>query len=562
MFLQEELILKSNQEMQLYLKFMRRPDITPAMRLYIGGVALFNSSEEQNQELMQRYNISRSFVYHLRKQLMLCGWVIFGEESKTTEFEKDELAEELHLLRSILSLRLEGRCSIISISLLLKRQGLKNSSVGYISELLKEAGGKLNKIIEVESDIKLAIVFASDEVFSSGCPLLITVDPVSSAILHLELGEDRSGTTWAAHWQELLDAGLHPVLLTSDGGTGLRSGRQSLEGLKQVNFQQDTFHAIAHRLGDTCRVLHKKAWTAVKEEYKREKKIASAKKESVVEQRFALYEAAVSASKQAIKLYDDYRIYYRYMLEQLNIFDEQGKLRGRKINEANLYEAIEVMGSLGHLATNEELKTIKQLLQDGLLNFQQQAATIVHQLEQTCSSAAQRAVLKRICRAYHYLKRQRKSKNGEKKAYFGKQQTQWLLQAKACWEQTPQQPWEYETFQKYVYAQLARIIQSSALVETINSIVRLYLNNSKNQITQQHLNLIMFYHNHRRYVQGVRKNQTPMELLTGQEQQQDWLDLLIEKVYCPNASRGLQVAHLDKVEELPIIEAPLRKRMG
>ena len=562
MFLQEELILKSYQEKQLYLKFMRRPDITPAMRLYIGGVALFNSSEVQTQELMQRYNISRSFVYHLRKQLLLYGWVIFGQESKSTEFVKDELKEELDLLRSILSLRLEGRCSITSISLLLKRQGLKNSSVGYISGLLKWAGGKLDKVIEVESGMKLAVVFASDEVFSSGRPLLITVDPVSSAILHLELGKDRRGTTWAAHWQELLDAGLHPVLLTSDGGTGLRSGRESLEGLEQVNFQQDTFHAIAHRLGDTCRVLHKKAWAAVKEEYEREKKIASAKKECVVEQRFLSYEAAVSASKQAIKLYDDYRLYYRYMLEQLNIFDEQGKLRRRKTNQANLQEAIEVMESLGHVATNEELKTIKQLLQDGLLNFQQQAATIVHQIEQTCSSAAQKATLKKICRAYHYLKRQRKSKNGEKKAYFGKQQTQWLLQAKACWEKTPQQSWDYETFQKYVYAQLARIIQSSALVETINSIVRLYLNNSKNQITQQHLNLIMFYHNHRRYVQGVRKNKTPMELLTGQEQQQDWLDLLIEKVYCPNTTQGLQVAHLDKVEKFPKIEAPLLKRMG
>jgi len=562
MFLQEELILKSYQEKQLYLKFIRRPDITPALRLYIGGVALFNSSELQTQELMQRYNISRSFVYHLRKQLLLYGGFIFEQASKSSEFVKEELEEDLHLLRSILSLRLEGRCSIISISLLLKRQGLKNSSVGYISELLKAAGGKLDKVIDVESGRRLAVVFASDEVFSSGCPLLITVDPVSSAILHLELGKDRRGMTWAAHWQELLDTGLHPVLLTSDAGTGLRSGRECLEGLKQVNYQQDTFHALAHRLGDTCRVLHKKAWAAVKEEYEREKKIASAKKESVVEQRFALYETAVNASKQAIKLYDDYRLYYRYMLEQLNLFDEQGELRRRKTNEANLHEAIQVMETLGHLTTNQELKTVKQLLQDGLLNFQQQAANIVHQLEQTCSSAAQRAALKKICRAYHYLKRQRKSKNADKKAYFRQQQNQWLLQAKACWEQTPQQSWDYETFQKYAYAQLARIIQSSALVETINSIVRLYLNNSKNQITQQHLNLIMFYHNHRRYVQGVRKNQTPMELLTGQEQKQDWLDLLIEKVYCPNATKGLQVAHLDKVEKLPKIEVSLRKKMG
>ena len=40
----------------------------------------------------------------------------------------------------------------------------------------------------------------------------------------------------------------------------------------------------------------------------------------------------------------------------------------------------------------------------------------------------------------------------------------------------------------------------------------------------------MFHHNHRRYVQGKRKNYTPMELLTGQKQEKDWLDLMLLKV--------------------------------
>jgi hypothetical protein len=35
-----------------------------------------------------------------------------------------------------------------------------------------------------------------------------------------------------------------------------------------------------------------------------------------------------------------------------------------------------------------------------------------------------------------------------------------------------------------------------------------YLNNSKNQISQETLNLIMFYHNHLRYNAGKRKGQT------------------------------------------------------
>jgi len=61
----------------------------------------------------------------------------------------------------------------------------------------------------------------------------------------------------------------------------------------------------------------------------------------------------------------------------------------------------------------------------------------------------------------------------------------------------------------------------------------------------------MFYHNHRRYVQGVRKNHTPMELLTGRVQEQDWLDLLVEKVATSDkVVSALRVASLAEAEEL------------
>ncbi len=37
----------------------------------------------------------------------------------------------------------------------------------------------------------------------------------------------------------------------------------------------------------------------------------------------------------------------------------------------------------------------------------------------------------------------------------------------------------------------------------------------KGQITQEALNLIMFYHNHHRYKSGKRAGKAPLELLTG-----------------------------------------------
>ncbi|MCP4102941.1 MAG: hypothetical protein GY750_16215 [Lentisphaerae bacterium] len=87
---------------------------------------------------------------------------------------------------------------------------------------------------------------------------------------------------------------------------------------------------------------------------------------------------------------------------------------------------------------------------------------------------------------------------------------------------------DYDDIREHVYAESDKIVQSSSLVECINSIIRPYLNSSKNHITQETLNLIMFYHNHRRYRAGKRKGSTPNEILTGRKQEKDWIDLLLD----------------------------------
>ncbi|SFV65591.1 hypothetical protein MNB_SV-13-1754 [hydrothermal vent metagenome] len=64
------------------------------------------------------------------------------------------------------------------------------------------------------------------------------------------------------------------------------------------------------------------------------------------------------------------------------------------------------------------------------------------------------------------------------------------------------------------------------MVECINSLLRPYLNASKNQVTQEFLNLFAFCHNYRRYKSGKRKGKTPMEILIKEENQEDCLKLL------------------------------------
>ena len=89
---------------------------------------------------------------------------------------------------------------------------------------------------------------------------------------------------------------------------------------------------------------------------------------------------------------------------------------------------------------------------------------------------------------------------------------------------------KYTNLKESVFEELDQIIQASSMVECINSILRPYLNTSKNQITQEFLNTFMFYHNHRRYHAGKRKNKTPLEILTGRVQKEDWITLLQKNV--------------------------------
>ncbi len=84
--------------------------------------------------------------------------------------------------------------------------------------------------------------------------------------------------------------------------------------------------------------------------------------------------------------------------------------------------------------------------------------------------------------------------------------------------------------QTLVFAQLDSIIRASSLVEMVHGFIRPYLHRCQGHITQETLHLIMFYHPHHRYQSGKRKDQAPIELLTGQALQSDWVDLFLHQV--------------------------------
>ncbi|HUU41748.1 MAG TPA: hypothetical protein VMW42_12485 [Desulfatiglandales bacterium] len=185
---------------------------------------------------------------------------------------------------------------------------------------------------------------------------------------------------------------------------------------------------------------------------------------------------------------------------------------------------IDLFGSgLSGLGIEKLTKTVGKVRRTtpGLLNYFEKAQSIVATL--TALPIEQQA-LQALCLAWQWKKGMIKSKRAKARHYCNGNEEFYLGIAAGYLQE------DYDLMKKQVYTRLDQIIQSSALVECINSIIRPYLNNSKNQITQEMLNLVMFYHNHRSYKDGKRKGKTPIELLTGEKQEKDWIELLFEVV--------------------------------
>ncbi|MFH1733382.1 MAG: hypothetical protein ABIE92_01625 [bacterium] len=496
-------------------KFIRRPDLDAQTRLHIAYKAM-SRTWGVITSLAEEFGISRTFVYIMMNDLMEITKKVFG----LVKTVWNESAKKKAIVW-ILCLRLEGRCSINCISQILRRFGiLKYSSVGSISGILQFAGECLpNTLVnEQSSEVKL-VIMACDEIFSHLLPILITVEPVSSVILRIELAESREVAVWQEHWECIERGGYLAVYLVNDEGTSMSAAQK--QALSNVIRQSDTFHGLAHRLGAWVDRLEKAAYVAIEHEQEREARLQSAKSDAVIEKKTQEYEKARDEANRAIQCYDQFHYLYLCLISTLRVFDRDGNLNERNDAETTVYAALDLMGELNNRSIEKEVKTIRRLVPE-LFSYLDEAARIVEELES--SSEISEEMLRAFCVAWQYQKSRVKAKQAERRnKYKSKEREELELLEDELGDR-------FNEVKEVIYFELDHIVQSSAMVENINSILRMHLNTTKNHVTQGMLTLFMHYHNHRRYIAGKRKGKTPMEILTGKTQQKDWLELLVEKV--------------------------------
>ncbi len=162
--------------------------------------------------------------------------------------------------------------------------------------------------------------------------------------------DKRTADKGSNHYQCLLDNGFIPDLLTSDAGIAISAANK--ETLKEIPWQLDTFHSVAHRLGLWDRKLKKAIDTATFYAADREKTLDSAKSDAVIEKRLNGCCDAEDAIKEAQGLHHDFHYLHIEIIHQLNSFDSMGELRKRKEAEETIEAALDLLESLDYKFIN------------------------------------------------------------------------------------------------------------------------------------------------------------------------------------------------------------------
>ena len=489
------------------MQFTRRPDFVPQTRIHIVMLAwLHQGVYGKMTEIAKSYQISRTFLYRLIFMANLQLEVLFSDQKLL--FQKDHR----HLEHLLLLLRLEGKCSLLSIAAILKALDYHPHSVGSLSQFFQSAGQTLPSTLLMPS--KTLVFYLSDEIFALHTPILVTIDAQSTTILNIERASDRSAETWRAHFAALEDHHFFSLGLASDRGLGLVAGYQA--ACDMALWVADYFHEFR----DLFALLHqleRKAYAAIAQEDDAAKKFARAKSEANLHKRLQHYDAAHHACEQAMARYDQLAMLLHLLREALQLCSPHGKLRTQEGVRAELTLLFDMLEELDCAAITDTLKPIRQHIDDIIVPFAQAEA-----IDAELRALVPHESLDFLVLAWHHehLFYQAGAKH---KGYHQRERQFWLACAEGLLGD------EFDTLQTLVVDKLDSIVRASSLVEMVNALLRPSLNSCKGQITQATFNLIMFYHNHRRYKSGKRQGKAPIELLTGKPLEASWWELLLHQ---------------------------------
>ncbi len=424
------------------------------------------------------------------------------------------------LARTVLMVSLPGKMAIRPLRHVLAEAFAETRSIGWISELLRDAGHKAGNILtEIDTSPLGTVIVARDETFFQGYPLLLVIDPVSTVIVFAQASPDRQADTWGAALLIAQEQGMTIGGLVED--MARMYAKSQTEAELEVPVQKDIWH-IQRDGGQLLRNLERAAFRATRRVIELEKALLKQWDDSLFSEKY------IGAVSQEERCYDQHHTFAQWLfhlIDALELVDwRSGEIRNRSINDWLLDKTLTAMADIDHSGVQRWVKTLRRHQAQLLTSLDWLETSMQpyhHQLAQTVPADQQQSFLRAVARQWRL---QQALINGHSSFAQLAHEAQLSLQLLIADDPQRQQ------LADKLLTLFDAACRTSSMMEAVNGLLKQFLHNHQAfrslETLQLYLNLFVLWHNTRVFERGKRQGKSPYQLAGIEPGTHDWLTLL------------------------------------
>ena len=415
------------------------------------------------------------------------------------------------LVRTSLTLGMNGKCSSRdSASVMAEIWGISIShqTILKIMELAADVAVELNQELDL-SDVNIALF---DEIFQNQKPLLVFAS-ANSAIINMQASQDRSGDSWEAFLKSMQKLGLDPTSIVTDGGKGMLKAIKSV--FEASTIIRDLFHVLK-KINKATRIMENYCYRLLAKAYKLSNKGDAEAAQKVM----------TSFDEAAILFDSCEKIVSRFKLACYLDHSEGGE--GFVGSMALMAITSNLEGVLSEFmvkfSNHRAVKEARDYLKNGANEIAAYKDKIETLVEQAFGKQYKSMILEHLSPLIEYINQYFRARdNVAGKTFWGRKIAD--LRAKFRSYKVIDQD-EVDRAINAIWAIGQQVCKSNSLMESVNSVIRAFLNTYKT-IPSWFCPLFTFYWNNREFERGKRAKQSPMEIHSG-EKSRNWIDRIVE----------------------------------
>ncbi len=530
---------------QVSPRYQRR-DINLADRLFIAGMMHIPRDLRPHGIVSwaaESFRTSRQTLYDIRDRvggaLAASDERVDGAPVPALPAAQMPVTDADQMARMILKLLFPGGMAYRPLQECLMEARGRGRSIGYISELVQEAGQRAGKILAtVEWPAKpKELVLSRDESYFSSWPMLLTVEPDSLAIVSGDVTESADGEVWGVSLAlTLLRCDARRLQISEDGASFYpKSIREALAWLNEagieceVTVQNDVWH-LSDAAAKVQSVLDSAAEKALAKMFRHERLSKAARIRPLKDP--GAWLKAAKIAMPLVEQADETRFLIGCLHDSLELVDlRSGEIRDYEINHWLLTQTIQALAKIDHprvqtlvttlLDQEPHLLTFLRHLDEKLLPWREAAR--VHFEHPELVLLFERAV----ARAWRL---DRALVNGHTRLRAS------AARATANLDALVGRDPRSRDLADRLYALLDIVVRTSCASENVNSVLKpliwAHRHFPSRQSAQAWLNLFILWFNMHVFQRGKRKGHSPFELAgvkvftpDGRETD-DWLDAM------------------------------------